>query len=88
MAVGDEIGLTEPLYQELIGRYVATIEVLTKRLVAKDQRIAVLETQEVNLVGKITELERMRGAQVPEPKEGDVYYGDNPPEAPAPKRKK
>jgi len=70
MAIGDEFGLSEDLYHQLIGRYVSTIEVLVRRSNLKDQRIAILESQ---LADK---------AQVPEPKEGDIVYGDpegNPP---------
>lgn len=82
MAVGDEYGLTEDLYQQLIGRYVATIEVLSRRIVAKDQHIAKIETENAKL-------ENMAYARLAdELNEGDVYYGDNPPQAPAPKRKK
>lgn len=87
MGAGDEIGLTEPLYQELIGRYVATIEVVTKRLIVKDQRIAVLETQNAILEAKVAELEGMRGAVASEIKEGDVYYGEEPPTV-SPRKKK
>lgn len=43
MAVGDEIGVTEDLYKNLIGGYVSAIEVLSKRIFAKDQHIATLE---------------------------------------------
>lgn len=45
MAAGDEYGLTEDLYRQLIGSYVVTIEVLSKRIFAKDQYIAQLEAQ-------------------------------------------
>lgn len=71
MAVGDEFGLTEDLYQQLIGQYVTTIAVLSKRIVAKDQKIAVLEAQ------LSQHIENQHG-----PKEGDIAYGDaegNPP---------
>jgi hypothetical protein len=81
MAVGDEIGLSEDLYQKLCGRYVSAIEVLTLRAVAKDQHIAKLETQ-------LAQLEAAQATD--EPKEGDVIYlapGEEPP-APAPKGKK
>lgn len=85
MAVGDEYGLTEDLYQQLIGRYVATIEVLGKRVFAKDQYIAKLETENAHLGAQVAKFL----AEPPlEFKEEDVYYGDNPPEAPTPKRKK
>lgn len=73
MAAGDEIGLTESLYHELIGRYVSTIEVIVKRGNLKDQKIAILETQ-------LAQLEA--AAAKGEPKEGDIAYGDaegNPP---------
>jgi hypothetical protein len=81
MAIGDEIGLSEDLYQTLIGRYVAAIEVVTKRSALKDQHIAKLETQ----------LAQLEAAQAKEgPQEGDVIYlgeGEEPP-ATAPKGKK
>jgi hypothetical protein len=79
MAVGDEFGLSEDLYQKLIGRYVSAVEVLTQRITAKDQHIAKLETQQA-----LTE------AKSVEPAEGDVMYvapGDEPPTA-APKGKR
>lgn len=82
MGVGDEIGLTEPLYQELIGRYVATIEVLTKRLVAKDQKIAMLETENSKL-----ETQLLDKTQTLHPGEV-VYLTDGELEAIKPKRKK
>lgn len=65
MAVGDENNLNEELYHQLIGRYVSTIEVLTKRIFAKDQHIAKLETQ-------------MAHMEMHDPQEGDVKY--EPPE--------
>lgn len=81
MSVGDEFGLTEDLYHKLIGRYVAAIEVLSQRLVAKDQHIAKLETQQV-------QSEMAQG--VDRPKDGDVMYldPDETPPSPTPKRKK
>jgi hypothetical protein len=73
LAVGDEVGLTEDLYCNLIGRYVSTIEVLSKRSVLKDQHIARLETQ----------LALLEAAQGKDLNPGDVVYladGDEPPE--------
>ena len=78
MAKGDEFGLTEDLYHQLIGRYVATIEVLSKRIFAKDQHIAILETQMAQLEAEATS----------EPKEGDIRYGEEGPEAPQSQGKK
>lgn len=85
MAIGDEHGLTEDLYQALIGRYVSTIEVLGKRIFAKDQHIAKLETENAHLESQVA---KFLGEPPLGLKEGDVYYGDNPPEAPKPKGKK
>jgi hypothetical protein len=45
MSAGDEVGLTEDLYISMIGRYAAAVEVLTKRMVIKDQRISQLENE-------------------------------------------
>lgn len=45
LAAGDEIGLTEELYVSMIGRHAAAIEILAKRITAKDQRIAELEIE-------------------------------------------
>lgn len=66
MSVGDEHGLSEELYHQLIGRYVATIEVLTKRLFAKDQHIVKIETENAQLGAQLAAKE--------EPKEGEVMY--------------
>lgn len=41
--IGDEVGLTEDLYVNMIGRYAAAVEVLTKRIALKDQELARLE---------------------------------------------
>lgn len=84
MAVGDEIGLTEDLYQELIGRYVATIEVISKRIVLKDQRIAKLETEASQYDARIAELEKQlaepKTKNGKKPKDGDVHFGEQPPQ--------
>jgi len=64
MAIGDEINVTEALYQELIGRYVSTIEVLTRRSNLKDQRIAILESAPPENVPEFAS----------GPKEGDMKY--------------
>ena len=87
MAVGDEFGLNEDLYHTLIGRYVATIEVLVRRGNLKDQRIAVLETQNAELEAKVFSTEKdlavMAEARDAKKEEGDIAYGDaegNPPE--------
>jgi hypothetical protein len=45
MSAGDEVGLTEDLYITMIGRYAAAVEVLTKRIVLKDQYISQLENE-------------------------------------------
>lgn len=45
MTAGSEIELTEEIYQQLIGRYVATIEVLNRRIAIKDKYIADLEAK-------------------------------------------
>lgn len=42
--IGDEVGLTEELYQKMIGQYATAVEVLTRRVQVKDQRIMELET--------------------------------------------
>lgn len=92
MGVGDEFGLTEDLYHQLIGRYVATIEVLTKRIIAKDQHIARIETENAMLGAenfKFKELESLSSGI----EEGTIKLGDeNGPfeDGPAvsPKRKK
>jgi len=75
MAIGDEFGLSEDLYHQLIGRYVSTIEVLVRRSNLKDQRIAILEAEAKKVLDNAL-------ANTPEPKEGDIVYGDpegNPP---------
>ncbi len=46
MAVGDELGFSEDIYHVLIGRYVAAVEVLGKRIIMKDQHIAKLESEQ------------------------------------------
>lgn len=90
MAVGDEFGLTEDLYQQIIGRSVAAIEVLSKRIVAKDQHIARIETENANLASRIGALqdkvneatalvEKVAKKGKAAPKDGDVYYGEQPP---------
>lgn len=71
MAVGDEVGLSEELYQSLIGRYVAAIEVLTKRLVLKDQHISRIETENAQLGAKLAQA---ANDTPDEPKEGDIKY--------------
>lgn len=81
MAAGDEHGLTEDLYQQLIGRYVSTIEVLSKRIFAKDQYIAKLETENSQLETQL--LNKTLASH-----DGEVYYGEAPPDVPIPKRKK
>lgn len=76
MAIGDEHGLTEELYHQLIGRYVSTIEVLSKRIFAKDQHIARIETENAQLGAKLAKLEG------DSPKDGDVRFvadGEEPP---------
>lgn len=79
MSIGDEVGLSEDLYQALIGRYVAAIEVLTRRSILKDQHIAKLETEAARHVEE----------QASEPKEGEVVYmTDEEFKATGPKRKK
>jgi hypothetical protein len=50
MSAGDEVGLTEDLYITMIGRYAAAVEVLTKRIVLKDQYINQLENEKTNPV--------------------------------------
>ncbi len=62
--VGDEVGFSEELYHQLIGRYVATIEVLTKRLVLKDQHISKLESDLQN------------PSETPKLQEGDMKFGE------------
>lgn len=54
MAIGDEHGLTEDLYQKMIGRYVATIEVLSQRIFAKDQYIAKIESENAELEAQVS----------------------------------
>ena len=76
MAIGDEHGLTEELYHQLIGRYVATIEVLSKRVFAKDQHIVKIETENAQLGAKLAALEN------DPPKDEDVRFvaeGEEPP---------
>lgn len=76
MSIGDEHGLTEELYHQLIGRYVATIEVLSKRIFAKDQHIARVETENAQLGAKLAALEQ------DSPKDEDVKFitdGEEPP---------
>ncbi len=41
--IGDEVGITEDLYNIMIGRHAVAVEVLSKRIAIKDQRIAELE---------------------------------------------
>lgn len=74
MTVGDEFGLSEDLYSALIGRYVATIEVLSKRIFAKDQHIGKLEAKIAELETEIIELKSKK-----KPKNGDV--DGNPPKS-------
>lgn len=82
MAVGDEVNLNEDLYHQLIGRYVATIEVLVRRNNLKDQKIAILETQQAKFEAAHQGAGCGVDAVVSEPKEGDIAFGDaegNPP---------
>lgn len=53
MGVGDEANFTEELYHQIIGRLVATIEVFSKRIVAKDQYIAKLEARLAGQDGEV-----------------------------------
>lgn len=80
MAVGDEHGLTEDLYHQLIGRYVATIEVLSKRIVAKDQYIARLETEASMYDSKVARLEKEAIEKISQDaEEGDFLVMDESP---------
>ena len=77
MAAGDEYGLTEDLYQQLIGRYVSTIEVLSKRIFAKDQHIAKIETRNAELEATVLKLETAEVSKNAE--EGDFLVMDEKP---------
>lgn len=67
MAAGDEFGLSEDLYNVMIGRYVSTIEVLVRRGNLKDQKIAELEAK----LAEVT-----ANALANTPKDGEVKFGD------------
>lgn len=43
--VGEDIALSEDVYQRLIGQYAAAVEVLNRRIAAKDQHIVELESK-------------------------------------------
>lgn len=88
MAAGDEFGLSEDLYQQLIGRYVASIEVLSKRIFAKDRHIAELETENAHLEAQVAKFLSEPPLELNKQEDIEVYYGDTPPTTPAPKRKK